>query len=200
MGARRIGLSRLTTFAAASFATMPTYVALLRGINVGGSRMIKMADLREVFLAADAADVATYIQSGNVVFTHPGRSESTLTAELEKRIAKAAGFPVPVMLRTAGQLARVIEDSPFPDADAEHLHVAFLAARPPANAPAIDGRVFAPERYAAVGRELYLYLPGGMGRSKLAAAVLAKPKAIGAAGTARNWRTVLKLNELASAR
>jgi len=180
------------------FAAMPVYVALLRGINVGGNRMIKMADLREVFIAAGADDVATYIQSGNVVFTHAARSEPTLAAQLEKRIAKAAGFPVPVVLRTAGQLARVIEDSPFPDAD--HLHIAFLAARPPANAPTIDARAFAPERCAAVGRELYLYLPDGMGRSKLAAAVLAKPKAIGASGTARNWRTVLKLNELASAR
>jgi uncharacterized protein (DUF1697 family) len=179
---------------------MPAYVALLRGVNVGGNRMIKMADLREVFIAADAEDVTTYIQSGNVVFTHAARSEPTLAAELEKRIAKAAGFPVPVVLRTAGQLARVIEDSPFPEADADHLHVAFLAARPPANALTIDTRAFAPERYAAVGRELYLYLPNGMGRSKLAAAVLAKPKAIGAGGTARNWRTVLKLNELASAR
>jgi uncharacterized protein (DUF1697 family) len=178
---------------------MPAYVALLRGINVGGNRMIKMADLRDVFAAAGAQDVATYIQSGNVVFTHPARSERTLAAELEKRIAAAAGFPVPVVLRTAGQLARVIEDSPFRGADADHLHVAFLAA-PAANAPAFDARAFAPERYAAVGRELYLYLPEGMGRSKLAAAVLARPKAIGAAATARNWRTVLQLNELASAR
>ncbi|MDP9246334.1 MAG: DUF1697 domain-containing protein [Chloroflexota bacterium] len=186
--------------ATATFAAMPAYVALLRGINVGGNRMIKMADLRAVFVAADADDVATYIQSGNVVFTHAARSEPTLAAELEKRIAKAAGFPVPVVLRSAAQLARVIEDSPFPDADTDHLHVAFLAARPPSNTPAIDARAFAPECYAAVGRELYLYLPDGMGRSRLAAAVLAKPKAIGAGGTARNWRTVLKLNELASAR
>ena len=73
--------------------------------------MIKMADLREIFVAADADDVATYIQSGNVVFTHAARSEPTLAAELEKRIAKAAGFSVPVVLRTAGQLARVIGQS-----------------------------------------------------------------------------------------
>ena len=179
---------------------MPAYVALLRGINVGGNRVIKMADLREVFIAADADHVATYIQSGNVVFTHAARSEATLTAGLEKRIAEAAGFPVPVVLRTAGQLARVIGDNPFPDADADHLHVTFLAARPLATAPNIDARAFAPERCAAVGRELYLHLPDGMGRSRLAAAVLAKPKAIGAGGTTRNWRTVLKLNELASAR
>ena len=179
---------------------MPAYVALLRGINVGGNRMIKMADLRRIFVAAGADEVATYIQSGNVVFTHASRSERTLAAELEKRIAKTAGFAVPVVLRTAGQLARVLESSPFPDADVDHLHVAFMAARSPANSPAIDARAFAPERCASVGRELYLYLPDGMGRSKLAAAVLAKPKAIGAGGTARNWRTVLKLNELASAR
>jgi uncharacterized protein (DUF1697 family) len=179
---------------------MPAYVALLRGINVGGYRMIKMSDLRDVFAAADARDVATYIQSGNVVFTHATRSEPKLAAELEKRIAKAAGFQVPVVLRCAGELAQVIEDSPFPDADPDHLHVAFLAARPPATVPMIDVRAFAPERCALLGRELYLCLPDGMGRSKLAAAVLARPKAIGAGGTARNWRTVLKLNELASAR
>jgi uncharacterized protein (DUF1697 family) len=177
---------------------MPAYVALLRGINVGGNRMIKMADLRDVFVSAGALDVATYIQSGNVVFTHAARSETTLAAQLEKRIAKAAGFPVPVVLRTASQLARVIEDSPFPGADADHLHVAFLTTRPPANAWTIDARSLAPERCAVVGRELYLYLPAGMGRSKLAAAVLAKPTAIGGRATARNWRTVLKLNELVS--
>ena len=179
---------------------MPAYIALLRGINVGGNRIIKMADLREIFVAAGGGDVSTYIQSGNVVFTHPARSERTLAAELERQISKAAGFAAPVVLRTAGQLARVIEDSPFPATDADHLHVAFLSARPPANAPTIDARAFAPERCVSVGRELYLYLPDGMGRSKLAAAILAKPKAIGAAATARNWRTVLKLHELASAR
>ena len=179
---------------------MPAYVALLRGINVGGNRIIKMSDLREIFVAVGADDVATYIQSGNVVFTHPVRSERALVAELEKRIARATGFAVPVVLRTAGQLARVVENNPFPDADADHLHIAFLAARPQANAPAIDARAFAPERCATVGRELYLRLPDGMGRSKLAAAVLSKPKAIGAGGTARNWRTVLRLNELASVR
>ena len=179
---------------------MPIYVALLRGINVGGNRMVKMADLREVFVAAGARDVATYIQSGNVVFTHAARSQPMLAAELEKRIARVAGFPVPVVLRSAGELAQVIEDTPFPDADADHLHVAFLTTRPPANVPQIDARVFAPERCAVVGRDLYLYLPNGIGRSKLAAAVLARPRAIGAGGTARNWRTVLKLSELASAR
>ena len=178
---------------------MPAYVALLRGINVGGSRIFKMADLREVFAAARANDVATFIQSGNVVFTHAARSEGTLAAELESRIAKVAGFRVPVVLRTAAQLARVIEECPFPDAEADQVHVAFLARRPPADAPTIEASAFAPERCETVGRELYLYLPQGMGRSKLATAVLARPKAIGAGATARNWRTVSKLNELASA-
>ncbi|MDQ6857791.1 MAG: DUF1697 domain-containing protein [Chloroflexota bacterium] len=179
---------------------MPTYVALLRGINVGGNRMIKMADVRAIFAAAGGADVVTYIQSGNVMFSHAERSERTLAAELEKRIAKSAGFPVPVVLRTPAQLARVIADCPFPDADADQLHVAFLATPPAANAVTIDAGAFAPERHAVVGRELYLHLPNGMGRSKLAAAVLAKPNAIGAGATARNWRTVLKLHELVSAR
>jgi uncharacterized protein (DUF1697 family) len=178
---------------------MPAYVALLRGINVGGKRLIKMSDLRDVFAGADAREVATYIQSGNVVFTHAARSLPKLAAELERRIARTAGFQVPVVLRTASELARVILDSPFPEADPDHLHVAFLAVRPPAIRPLIDAAAFAPERFVLRGRELYLYLPGGMGRSKLGAAVLARPRAIGAGATARNWRTVVKLNELASA-
>ena len=177
---------------------MPTYVALLRGINVGGSKVVKMADLREVIAAGGGTDVETYIQSGNVVFGHASRSAAKLAGELEQRILEATGFAVPVVLRTADELAAVIADNPYPK-DVDHLHVFFLAATLATGAlGAIDARAFAPEQFTAVEREVYLFLPGGLGKSRLAATVTrAKPMA---AATARNWRTVLTLDEMCRAR
>ncbi len=177
---------------------MPTYVALLRGINVGGSKVIKMADLRAILTAGGCADVETYIQSGNAVFAHASRSPAKLAADLEQRIAKATGFTVPVVLRTADELAAVIAANPFA-ADVEHLHIMFVAVPLAADAlAAIDGKKFAPEQWSAVEREVYLHLPGGIGNSKLAGTVM-KAKAM-AAATARNWRTVLTLDEMARRR
>jgi uncharacterized protein (DUF1697 family) len=176
-----------------------TFVALLRGINVGGNRIIKMADLRDMFAAAGARDVETYIQSGNVVFGHAARSTAKLAADLERQLAADAGFPVSVVLRTAAELAGVVAANPFGKADVELLHVSFLATALPADAlAAVDAKAFAPERYAVAAREVYLHLPGGMGRSKLVGAVM-KVKAM-APATARNWRTVLTLNEMAGKR
>src|SRR5690349_14301248 len=147
---------------------MPTYVALLRGINVGGSKVVKMADLRGILAAGGCSDVETYIQSGNAVFGHASRSPARLATELEQRIAKATGFAVPVVLRTADELAAVIAANPFA-ADVDHVHVMFVASPLAADAlAAIDGVKFAPERLAAVEREVYLHLPGGIGNSKLA--------------------------------
>jgi uncharacterized protein (DUF1697 family) len=177
-----------------------TFVALLRGINVGGKHVLAMARVREAFTAAGGGEVETYIQSGNVVFSHATRSATTLAHDLEQRLAKVAGFAVPVMLRTATEIARVLEHNPFPAAEVDQLHVAFMRARPADNAlAAIELAKFAPESCALVGRELYLRLPNGIGRSKLAVA-LARPTAIASSATTRNLRTVIKLHELASAR
>jgi uncharacterized protein (DUF1697 family) len=172
------------------------WVALLRGINVGGNRMIPMADLRKMVAAAGGKNVTTYIQSGNVVFDHTSRAAPKLAAELEKKIAKATGFAVPVVLRTAEEWASVIERNPFATADADHLHVSFLAV-PPAEIT-LAAKTFAPEKFAQVERDVYMMLPLGVGRSKLAGA-LAKQKSM-AAATTRNWRTVLKLSELLTIR
>ncbi len=179
---------------------MPTYIALLRGINVGGHHIIRMADLRAMFERAGAADVATYIQSGNVVFGHASRSAATLATDLARRIERAAGFPVPVALRSATELAAVIATNPFAKETVDHLHVSFLATKPPATALAtISPAAFAPERFALQGREVYLHLPDGMGKSKLAVALM-KDKSIAAIATARNWRTVLELDRMARER
>jgi uncharacterized protein (DUF1697 family) len=173
------------------------HVALLRAINVGRGRKLLMADVRAQFEAAGARDVTTYIQSGNIVFAH-ARPSAKLVAELEQRLAKVAGFEVPVVLRSGAEWSALIRDNPYAKADPDHLHVVVMQAKPPADALAkLDLAAFAPERCTLVGRDLYLHLPFGMGKSKLAVALgRAKPLA---AATARNWRTVLKLHELAGA-
>ena len=178
---------------------MPTYVALLRGINVGGHRLIRMADLRDMIAAAGGRDVATYIQSGNAVFTHAGRAAAKVAADVAREIERAAGFAVSVVVRTAPELAAVIADNPFARADPDHLHVQFLASRPAAGSlAALSPAAFAPERYVLHGREVYMHLPSGLGRSKLAGA-FAKVKPVAALATARNWRTVLELDRMARA-
>jgi len=172
-----------------------TSIALLRGINVGGSRKLPMADLRAIFAAAGYEDVTTYIQSGNVVFRHPKAAQAKVTAALEARIEEATGMAVPVVLRTAAEMAAVVRDAPFEVADPTHLHVAFFAAPPaPEAIGGLDLAAFAPEELVLSGRDLYLHLPNGMGRAKL-------PQLLGkvmATATARNWRTVTTLAELAS--
>lgn len=163
-------------------ARVPTYVALLRGINVGGNRIIKMTDLRAMFEKAGATDVATYIQSGNVVFKHASRSATKLAAELEKKLG------LTVVLRTADEMQAVLDNNPFPP---EHTHVFFL--RTPGKID-LDPEPFLPEKWQIVGKELYVYLPNGLGRSQLVGKLMRKPPVTDA--TARNWRTCEKLTAM----
>ena len=174
---------------------MPIYIALLRGVNVGGARPLKMADLRNTLERAGCTSVATYIQSGNVVLSHAEKSEAKLVGILEAAVAKAAGFDVDIVLRTKTELAKVVTNSPFPRAKPEQLYVFFLAERPDKTALAtIDAKAFEPESFAIVGRDVYVHLPNGMGRSKLAGTVARKlPTA-----TARNWRTIQTLIAMSS--
>jgi uncharacterized protein (DUF1697 family) len=171
---------------------VPAYVALLRGINVGGRHALKMATLRALIEAAGGTTVETYIQSGNVVFGHAARAAGPLQAKLAAAITKAAGFPVPVVLRTAAELAAVIATNPFAKAPGEHLYMMFCAARPgPTAFDKLDAKAFAPECWAIGAREVYLHLPNGLGNSKLAVS-LSRLAAMKEA-TARNWRTVQTL-------
>jgi uncharacterized protein (DUF1697 family) len=171
---------------------VPIYVALLRGVNVGGARSLKMSDLRNTFECAGCTNVATYIQSGNVVFAHVEKSQAKLVELLQAAIAKAAGFAVDVVIRTKTELAQVVAQNPFPRAKPEQLHVFFMAKKPAANAlDDFDAKKFEPEKFAFVGRELYVMLPNGMGRSTLVGALVRKAPVKDA--TARNWRTVQTL-------
>ncbi len=174
------------------------YVALLRAINLGGKRVIKMAALRDMVVSAGATDVVTYIASGNVVFEHADRSTTALTTKLAHSLSNAAGFDVTLTLRTARELAALTTANPFAGEPVERLQVLFLPSRVPASALAgIDAAAYAPERFVLTGRELYFCLPNGVARSVLMGK-LASAKSL-AGGTMRNWRTVTALVALTTA-
>jgi uncharacterized protein (DUF1697 family) len=171
---------------------MKTSVALLRGVNVGGHQ-IGMAGLADLFREAGCEDVKTYLRSGNVVFRHT-KADKALIADLEQRMKAEYGFAVPVILRHEDEWQAVLDANPYPTDDPTKVHVVFLDRQPPANAlDHVDRARFEPEEFTLIDRELYLHLPNGMGRSKLSQAVGVK----GVVGTARNWRSVTKLAELA---
>ena len=176
---------------------MTTYVALLRGINVGGQTRVRMDDLRSLFVALGHADVTTYIQSGNVIFSSPVDESSRLTREIEKRIADDLGVTVTVLLRTRDDLDQVVAGSPFAsrDLDPAKLHVTFLADAPdPERLARLATPTDEPDEYSIVGREVYLYCPNGYGRTKLNNAFI--ERRLGVAATTRNWRVVTKLRDL----
>jgi uncharacterized protein (DUF1697 family) len=176
---------------------MTVWIALLRGLNLG-RRTIPMPALRELVEATGGAQVSTYIQSGNVVFAHRTRRADELARELEERIRAATTLDVPVILRTRAQLSDVVAANPFRDDDPTKVHVLFLAGTPAAGAlDAIDSAAFAPEELALVGREIYYHLPAGMGRAQLPAAVAKTRDPAIRNATARNWRTVTVLDEMA---
>lgn len=173
-----------------------TYVALLRGINVGSHNKISMAALRELVEAAGGKDVETYVQSGNVVL-RSARSASELGPELECRIERELGLTVAVVVRTKAELARVAAGNPFAadEPDPKKLHVAFLAEKPArARVRDVEAADLGPERVHVAGKDVYLHYPNGYGRSKLSNAFL--ERRLGVASTTRNWRTVTKLAEL----
>jgi uncharacterized protein (DUF1697 family) len=169
---------------------MARQIALLRGINVGGNKRVEMARLRALLEELGYRDVRTYVNSGNAVFSGPRRSEQ----HLEAAVAKTFGFEVPVVLRTRDELAEIVQANPLRDVasdPAKHL-VVFCGAEASTD---LDPADFAPETFHVRGREVYLWAPGGIGTSPLAKVLANKP--LGAKSTARNWRTVEKLLELA---
>ena len=187
------------------------YVALLRGVNVGGNKKVPMRDLAADWSDGGCTEVRTYIQSGNVVFfappespkARPGRTpEETdghkrLENLLSARIADRFGFPVPVVVRTADEFRQVVSRNPFlkTGADVASLHVGFLADRPSKRQVAALDRNRSPGDFFEVrDREIYLFLPNGLGASKLTNAYF--DSTLGSVSTFRNWRTVSKLLEM----
>ena len=177
---------------------MQTYVALLRGINVGGAHMLPMKDLKLLFEQLGCVDVKTYIQSGNVVFRTADANAGRLATRLTAAVANARGFEPRVLILTHGELKRAAAGNPFPEAadNPASVHLSFLA-EPAKNADlqSLHALKSATERFVLKDRVLYLHTPDGLGRSKLAARA---ERLLGVAATARNWRTVTALLELAS--
>jgi uncharacterized protein (DUF1697 family) len=183
---------------------MPTHVALLRGINVGGGGKLPMADLRQVAAALGHADVTTYIQSGNLLFTPPPSSPAdtaVLAAELRTAIAASAGLDPPVIVLTAAELAELAQANPYTEEPVpKYVHFVFLPAELDqaaqrklteiAQAATAQG---SQDEVTLRGRVLYVHTPAGFGPSELAKTLLAKKTSPVAAGTARNWSTVTKL-------
>jgi len=178
---------------------MPVMISLLRGVNLGGHRKVKMDDLRALYVSLGFQDVQTYINSGNVIFRTAGRDLARLRNQIEDAIERACGFRSDVILRTPADLRGVIARNPFAaraGMDPSRLAIHFLAAAPGAAAReqvlAIKGN---PEELHIDGRELYIYYPNGMARPKLSLPLV--EKTLQTSGTSRNWNTVRKLLEMA---
>jgi len=169
---------------------MATYIALLRAVNVGTGRKVPMTDLRAAFEDLGHANVATYIQSGNVVFDSSQPAMATRVA-LEERLASDFGFDITVLLRTPKQLARVAAANPY----GPNAYVTFLEDKARAQlVRALDPEPFSPEAFTIDGTEVYLHLPNGAGRTKLNNTFFEQKLATRA--TTRNWNTVNTLLEM----
>jgi uncharacterized protein (DUF1697 family) len=175
---------------------MSVYIALLRGVNVGGN-MLKMERLREVCAELGLKNARTYVQSGNVVFEAQGTA-GKWAASLEKSLVGEARLPVSVIVRTAADMGRVIAANPFSKErgiDVARLHVTFLQREPDRKALAgLDGLKSGADRFSCLGSEIYLHCPNGYGQSRLKNNVL--EKVLGLRATTRNWNTVNKLYEM----
>ncbi|MCI4140634.1 MULTISPECIES: DUF1697 domain-containing protein [Streptomyces] len=178
------------------------YAALLRGINVGGGKKVPMAELRGLLESLGLQDVRTYLQSGQAAFAAGHGDEESLAADLSGALAGRFGFDVDVIVRDHAYLRSVLDDCPFPAGTLEpkQLHVVYFSAPVTEDRFAeIDRAAYLPEEFRLGDRALYLYVPDGLGRSKLAEHV-SKPRLNkGVVATSRNWNTVRKLVEMTEA-
>ncbi len=179
---------------------MSIYVAMLRGINVGGQRIVKMESLRASFEAWGFSRVRTYVQSGNVIFEVQKTSSKDLPKIITAKISKDFGFSILVILRTSDEIRKIVGGNPFLDekaVDHSKLHITFLSALPAKDATErIDALNARPDQFHVGGREIYLYCPNGYGRTKLSNTALEKALSVGA--TTRNWKTASTLARISS--
>ena len=177
---------------------MTTYIAMLRGINVSGQKIIKMERLRAMFEDMSFANVKTYVQSGNVVF-ETDEPAANLSAKIQKRILKDFGFDVTVLTKSAKEMTDIVKRNPFVKdsaVDQTKLHVTFLADDPPKNAAELlQPLAVGAEQLRIIDRAVYLYCPNSYGNTKLSNTAIEKKLSCGA--TTRNWNTTKTLLEMA---
>ena len=176
------------------------WIALLRGINVGGKNKLPMADLTRLFEAAGCTAITTYIQSGNVVFTAPMALGNKMADIAADAIASELGLEIPVVIRKAKDWQRAIERNPFAKSatDPKHLHMAALQSRPSAaRSRSLDADRSPGDQFVVLGSEVYLHCPNGVARTKLTNAWF--DSQLETVSTMRNWNTCLRLLALAQA-
>lgn len=178
-----------------------SYVALLRGINVGGKNTVAMADLRNLLGALGCGNVRTHLNSGNALFTSGGQDSDALARKIEASIKTELGLDVRTLVRSREDLKDVVKRNPLPElAEAEpaKFTAVFLSGRlDPARLAAIDPAEYAPDRCEPGVKELYAYFPNGLAETKLTRQFL-EGRLGQEVATARNWNTVLKLLSLLS--
>ena len=179
---------------------MKKYISLLRGINVSGQKRILMNDLKSLYESVGLDDVSTYIQSGNVVFNSDEKNKNKIAELITDSIKLKYGFDVKVLIRTKNELAKITKQNPFlknEGVDVKRLYVTFLERKPEAkliNNLATDKETI--DSYKVIGREVYLHVPSGFGRTIFSNNYIEKK--LGLKATTRNWKTVNKLLQIAS--
>lgn len=174
---------------------MPVYIALLRGVNLGGHKMVAMADLRAMLEGLGFTEVRSLLQSGNLVFQGRAQASASLERKLEQEAQRRLDLETDFHVRTAAEWQTIIKRNPFPDAarrDPGHLLMMCFKDAPAAKSvKALQAAIKDREVVRAMGRQAYVIYPDGVGNSRLTTALI--DKTLGLRGTARNWNTVLKL-------
>ena len=175
---------------------MQKYIALFRGINVVGKNLLLMKELVQILEKLGAKEVKTYIQSGNVLLSHKETDTEKLSKKISASIKKSHGFEPKVLLLNYKDVEKAYKQNPFPEGEEEpkSVHAFFLSSKPNMpNFEKMDEIKTETERYKLIDKVYYLHTPDGIGRSKLGARA---EKLLGVPATARNWRTVIKLQEM----
>ncbi len=179
---------------------MPTYIAMLRGVNVTGHNSIKMEQLRGLCNRLGFQKAETYVQSGNIVFQAKMENPAVLSKRIGESILDSFGIETPVIIRTSNEVENVVANNPFlkeKDVDSSKLHVTFLSERAQKNSlKRLEELATSQDRFYAASREIYLYCPGGYGRTKLSNNAI--EKALSVTATTRNWKTTNALFEMVS--
>jgi len=178
---------------------MTKYITILRGINVGGARKVPMANLKVACEKSGFRNVQTYIQSGNVIFESDKKeSNANLEQRIQESITETFGFDVPVIVRTAEEWTESIANNPFwkeKDADIDRLHLTFLKDLPdPEKLERINTFAFPPDKFEIIGKDVFVFCSAGYSDSKFTNQCFESK--LGVQTTTRNWKTVMKLNEM----
>jgi len=178
------------------------YISLLRGINVSGKNPLAMPHLKRMYQSLGFGNVQTYVQSGNVICDAPPQDPEGLAKRIRSQIQETFGFDVPVIVRTGQEFQHILKNNPFLTQEQEnvdYLHVTFLAAPP--SAERVQALIAIPQigdEFVVIEREIYLFCPGGYGRTKFSNTFFEKK--LEQAATTRNWKSVVTLASLAAVR